>query len=194
MAMDPAQEEQIWILQALQGNQPAFAQLVSRYQRQVYNLAYRLLGNAEDAEDASQEAFLRAYAALPSFQLGRKFSSWLLAIASNLCVDILRRRRYAWMSLEDVSFRLASTVEEPSGGVLRKEEATELQRLLNRLPDKYRVVVVLRYWHDMSYEEIAAAAGLSLNTVKTRLHRARNMLARAMQEEEDRCAVVRPAA
>ncbi len=192
--MDPAQEEQIWILQALQGDQPAFAQLVCRYQRQVYNLAYRLLGNAEDAEDAAQESFLRAYAALPSFQLGRKFSSWLLAIASNLCVDILRRRRYAWMSLEDVSFRLAADVEEPSSGVLRAEESAQLQRLLQRLPDKYRVVVVLRYWYDLSYEEIAAAAGLSLNTVKTRLHRARNMLARAMQEEEERCAVVRPAA
>src|SRR5512136_1470348 len=100
--MDPAEEEQIWILRSLQGDQQAFANLVSRYQRQVYNLSYRMLGNPEDAEDAAQEVFLRAYTALPSFELGRKFSSWLLSIASNLCIDILRRRRFAWTSLEDV--------------------------------------------------------------------------------------------
>jgi len=185
--MEPALEEQVWILQSVQGDSQAFARLVSRYQRQVYNLAYHMLGNAEDAEDATQEAFLRAYVALPSFQLGKKFSSWLLSIASNLCIDILRRRRFAWLSLEDVSFRLVSPSEEPTKGLLRQEEAGQVQRLLGRLPEKYRLVVILRYWYDMSYEEIVETTGLSLNTVKTRLHRARNMLARAMAEDE-RCA------
>lgn len=187
--MDPAEEDQIWILQSLQGDQQAFANLVARYQRQVYNLAYRMLGGAEDAEDATQETFLRAYTALASFEMGRKFSSWLLSIASNLCIDILRRRRYAWMSLDDVSFRLVSPLEEPAGAFLRREESGQVQHLLQRLPEKYRLVVVLRYWYDLPYEEIAATAGLSLNTVKTRLHRARLMLARALQEEEQRCAV-----
>ena len=185
--MDPAEEEQIWILRSLQGDQQAFANLVSRYQRQVYNLSYRMLGNPEDAEDAAQEVFLRAYTALPSFELGRKFSSWLLSIASNLCIDILRRRRFAWTSLEDVSFRLVSPIEEPSGAVLRQEQAGQMQHLLQCLPEKYRLVVVLRYWYDLAYEEIAATTGLSLNTVKTRLHRARLMLAKALQEEERRC-------
>jgi RNA polymerase sigma-70 factor (ECF subfamily) len=187
--MDPAEEEQIWILRSLQDDPQAFANLVTRYQRQVYNLAYRMLGNPEDAEDAAQEVFLRAYTALPSFELGRKFSSWLLTIASNLCIDILRRRRFAWMSLEDVSFRLASPVEEPSGAVLREEQAGQVQHLLQRLPEKYRLVVILRYWYDMPYDEIATTTGLSLNTVKTRLHRARLMLAKALQEEERRCGV-----
>jgi RNA polymerase sigma-70 factor (ECF subfamily) len=187
--MDPVQEEQIWILRSLQGDQQAFAQLVARYQRQVYNLAYRMLENAEDAEDAAQEAFLRAYRALPSFELGRKFSSWLLSIASNLCIDILRRRRYAWLSLDDVSFRLASSVEDPDGAMLRQEQADQVQCLLGSLPEKYRLVVILRYWHDLSYKEIAETTGLSLNTVKTRLHRARKMLAQAMSKEENSCAV-----
>jgi RNA polymerase sigma-70 factor (ECF subfamily) len=186
--MDPAAEEQIWILQSLQGDQQAFASLVSRYQRQVYNLAYRMLGNAEDAEDAAQEVFLRAYTALPTFELGRKFSSWLLSIASNHCIDVLRRRRYAWMSLDDITFRLVSPIEEPAGAVLRQEQAGQMQQLLQRLPEKYRLVVVLRYWYDLPYEEIAATTGLSLNTVKTRLHRARLMLAKALQEEEQQCA------
>ena len=185
--MDPAEEEQIWILRSLQGDQQAFASLVTRYQRQVYNLAYRMLGSPEDAEDAAQEVFLRAYTALPSFELGRKFSSWLLSIASNHCIDILRRRRYAWMSLDDVSFRLVSPVEEPASAVLRQEQAGQVQHLLQRLPEKYRLVVILRYWYDLAYEEIAATTGLSLNTVKTRLHRARLMLAKALQEEERRC-------
>ncbi len=189
--MDPAEEEQLWILRSLQGDPQAFASLVTRYQRQVHNLAYRMLGNPEDAEDAAQEVFLRAYTALPSFELGRKFSSWLLSIASNLCIDILRRRRFAWMSLDDVSFRLAAAIEEPDGAVLRQEQAGQVQHLLQRLPEKYRLVVVLRYWYDMPYEEIAATTGLSLNTVKTRLHRARLMLAKALQEEEQACGVDR---
>jgi len=187
--MDPVQEEQIWILQALQGDQEAFTRLVSRYQRQIYNLGYRMLGISEDAEDVAQETFLRAYVALPSFQIGRKFSSWLLSIASNLCIDILRRRRYAWLSLEDVSFRATSTLEEPPGTALRHERADQVQQLLGRLPEKYRLVVILRYWYDLSYEEISDTTDLSLNTVKTRLHRARAMLARAMEKEESPCAI-----
>ena len=186
--MDPAAEEQIWILQALQGDQYAFAQLVTRYQRQVYNLAYRMLQNAQDAEDATQEAFLRTYRALPSFKVGKKFSSWLLSITSNLCIDVLRRRRYIWLSLEDVSFRLASsTAEDPDRRVLRQEHTDQVQQLLHCLSDKYRLVVILRYWYDMSYKEIAETMDLNLNTVKTRLHRARHMLARAL-EEKNACA------
>jgi len=177
-------EEQVWILKTLQGDHEAFARLVTRYERQVYNLAYRMLGNAEDAEDAAQETFLRAYTALPSLQMGRKFSSWLLSIAANLCVDLLRRRRFAWLSLEDLSFRLAAPAEDPDRSVLRQEEAGRIQRLLDRLPEKYRLLVILRYWYDLSYEEIASTTGLSLGAVKTRLHRARCMLARAIEEEE----------
>jgi RNA polymerase sigma-70 factor (ECF subfamily) len=120
--------------------------------------------------------------------LGRKFSSWLLTIASNLCIDILRRRRYTWLSLEDVSFRLASPTQGPDGSAVRQENRDKVQHLLSRLPEKYRLVVILRYWYDLAYREIAATTGLSLNTVKTRLHRARRMLARAMEEEEKECA------
>lgn len=191
--MEAAQEEQIWILKTLQGDQEAFARLVARYERQVYNLAYRMLGNAEDAEDATQEAFLRAYTALHTFKMGKKFSSWLLSIAANFCVDCLRRRRFAWLSLQDLSFRLASPVEEADRSVLRQEEAGHLQRLLDRLPEKYRLVVILRYWYDFSYEEIVSVTGLSLGTVKTRLHRTRCMLARAL-EEERLCTAEAPAA
>lgn len=189
--METAQEEQLWILRTLQGDQEAFAQLVQRYQRQVYNLAYRMLGNAQEAEDVAQEAFLRAYQALATFELGKKFSSWLLAIASNLCVDLLRRRKFAWLSLQDVSYRTAASQEEPVSGAIRREQADLVQRLLSGLPEKYRLVVVLRYWYDLSYEEIVEVTGLSLNTVKTRLHRARAMLARALEEEERRCATER---
>ncbi|MGC8874162.1 MAG: RNA polymerase sigma factor [Chloroflexia bacterium] len=189
--METLQEEQVWILRTLQGDQEAFAQLVQRYQRQVYNLAYRMLGNVQDAEDVAQETFLRAYRALDAFEIGKKFSCWLLSIASNLCIDLLRRRKFAWLSLQDVSYRTAAAQEEPVGSALRREQAHEVQRLLSRLPEKYRVVVVLRYWYDLSYEEIVEVTGLSLNTVKTRLHRARAMLARAIEEEERRCATER---
>jgi RNA polymerase sigma-70 factor (ECF subfamily) len=186
--METVQEEQVWILRTLQGDSEAFAELVRRYQRPVYLLAYRMLGNGPDAEDVAQETFLRAYQALASFEIGRRFSSWLLSIASNLCIDLLRRRKLAWLSLEDVTYRAAASQEEPVSGALRREQADQVQRLLARLPEKYRLVVVLRYWYDLSYEEIVEVTGLSLNTVKTRLHRARAMLARALEEEERRCA------
>src|SRR5436309_1056943 len=104
--MDQRAEEIGWIEQTLRGEQAPFGQLMHRYAGAVYNLAYRMLGNAEDAEDASQEIFIRAYTRLASFDRQRRFSTWLLSIGSNYCIDRLRRRRFAWMPLEDAAYAL----------------------------------------------------------------------------------------
>lgn len=93
---------------ALAGDQLAFTQLMQRYAGAVFNLAYRMLGNAQDAEDASQEIFLRAYTRLESFDRARRFSTWLLSIASNYCIDRLRRQRMSWLTLDDVAYSLPS--------------------------------------------------------------------------------------
>src|SRR5512136_260767 len=93
-------DEQADVRAALRGNATAFTRLVEAYQRPVYNLAYRMLGDTEEAEEAAQEAFLRAYTQLGTYQAGRKFSSWLLSIASHYCIDRLRRRRLTWLSIE----------------------------------------------------------------------------------------------
>jgi RNA polymerase sigma-70 factor (ECF subfamily) len=178
--MDQQAEEIGWIEQTLGGDRAAFGQLMHRYAGAVYNLAYRMLGNAEDAEDASQEIFLRAYTRLASFDRERRFATWLLSIASNYCIDRLRRRRFAWVTLDDVAFSLPSAERGPERSALEHEQQVAVQQALARLPDNYRLVTVLRYWHDLSYDEIAQVTGLTESAVKTRLHRARHMLAKAL--------------
>lgn len=181
--MDRQEEELVWIERALQGDHGAFGQLMHRYSGAVYNLAYRMLGSLEEAEDASQEIFLRAYTRLASFDRTRRFSTWLLSIASNYCIDLLRRRRFAWLTLDDVAFTLPSAELGPEGSALRSEQRESVQRALQQLPEHYRLVMILRYWHDMSYDEIEQTTGLTESTIKTRLHRARLMLAEALGPE-----------
>jgi RNA polymerase sigma-70 factor (ECF subfamily) len=182
--MEQQAEEIGWIEQTLRGEQVAFGQLMHRYAGAVYNLAYRMLGDAQDAEDASQEIFLRAYTRLTSFDRTRRFSTWLLSIASNYCIDRLRRRRFAWLTLDDVAFSLPSHERGPERSALDREERDRVQAALRRLPDHYRLVLVLRYWQEMSYNEIAQVTGLTESALKTRLHRARHMLAEALGPEE----------
>jgi RNA polymerase sigma-70 factor (ECF subfamily) len=182
--MDQQAEEIGWVDQALGGDRAAFGQLMHRYAGAVYNLAYRMLGNAEDAEDASQEIFLRAYTRLESFDRQRRFSTWLLSIGSNYCIDRLRRRRFAWLTLDDAAYAVPSKERGPERSALDQEQRAIVQRALQKLPENYRMVTVLRYWSDLSYEEIAKATGLTESTIKTRLHRARHMLAEALGPEE----------
>ncbi len=174
------EQEHAWIQAALGGDKKAFERLVNAYKGPVYNLAYRILGDREAALDAAQETFLRAYIHLDTYQPGRKFSSWILSIASHYCIDLLRRRRVDVMPWEDLEPEpaLAGGPMDPEGAALRSETRDEVQRLLERLPPAYRVPLVLRYWHDLSYQEIAQVTGLTVSAVKTRLHRARLMLAR----------------
>ena len=174
--MQHLEEEGEWIAKSLDGDQIAFAQLVERYTGAVYNLCYRMLANPQDAEDAAQEIFVRAYTRLSSFDRERRFSTWLLSIASNYCIDRLRRRRFAWLTLDDVAFWLPSGAAGPERSALDRERDDVVQRALQQLPEQYRLVTLLRYWYDMSYDEIAAQTGLSESALKTRLHRARKML------------------
>ncbi len=182
----------------LRGDQNVFAVLVERYKDAVQNLAYRMLGNATEAEDVTQEAFVRAYTQLATYKPAHKFSTWLLSIASHLSIDQLRRRRFLALPLEDVPFLewIVDSGVSPEQAALRGEQHDEVQTYLQRLPGKYRAVIVLRYWHDFSYDEIAAALNLTPALVKARLHRARELLARYMQngsvlEEEQSDALSR---
>ena len=184
--MDQQVEEIGWVDQALRGDRAAFGQLMHRYAGAVYNLTYRMLGSAEDAEDASQEIFLRAYTRLASFDRQRRFSTWLLSVGSNYCIDRLRRRRFSWLTLDDAAFALPSKERSPERIALDHEQQAIVQRALQQLPENYRMVTVLRYWSDLSYEEIAKVTGLPESTIKTRLHRARHMLARRLAQR-NRC-------
>jgi RNA polymerase sigma-70 factor (ECF subfamily) len=158
----------------------AFSRLVEAYQTPVYNLAYRMLGSRAAAEDAAQETFIRAYTRLGTYDPKRKFSSWLLAVASHYCVDVLRKRRAYLVSLDDLPPMVDLATPSAAGPeqvVVRQQDASAVQALLNALSPTYRVPIILRYWYDMSYRESAEAMGVSEGTIKTRLHRARAKLA-----------------
>lgn len=169
--------EEALIRRAWEGDREAFSALVESYKIAVYNLAYRMLGRAEDAEDVAQETFLRAYSRLKTYDPEKRFSTWLLSIATHLCIDHLRRK--PTVSLEDQpGFDVIDErLEEPEKVSLRREQREEVQALLSTLPEKYRTPLVLRYWYDQSYQEIARTLGLTESLVKTRLFRARQMLA-----------------
>lgn len=168
-------QEFIWLEQARRGDRHAFSQLIAAYQGPVFNLAYRMLGNAVEAEDAAQETFIRMYSKLHTYQPERKLSSWVLSIASHYCIDRLRRRRGEWISLDDepVAMVVPSRTPGPEEEAQRAEVREEVQRLVDRLAPAYRVPLILRYWHDLSYAEIADMMGLTVQAVKSRLHRAR---------------------
>jgi RNA polymerase sigma-70 factor, ECF subfamily len=169
-------QELVWLEQARQGDQLAFCKLVEAYQGPVYNLAYRMLGNDDEAKDATQETFVRIYTKLHTYQPDRKLSSWVLAIASHYCIDRLRRRgRGSWLSLDEdpLATVLPSSDRSPEDNVLRAETRDEIQGLVEQLTPSYRIPLILRYWQEMSYQEIADVLGLSVQAVKSRLHRAR---------------------
>lgn len=170
--------EQAWLNQALAGNQQSFGRLVEVYQTPVYNLAYRMLGSSGEAEEAAQDAFLKAYTRLHTYDRSHKFSTWLLSITSHQCIDRLRRRRFTWLSIEDnPALEWLASNDRPDETALRHETGDEVRSHLERLEPTYRLPLILRYWHDLSYAEIAAIMGISEAAVKSRLHRARLQMA-----------------
>jgi RNA polymerase sigma-70 factor (ECF subfamily) len=176
-------QEKDWALAAQKGDQTAFMHIVEAYQRPVYNLCYRMLGDATQAEDAAQETFLRVYTKIDTYKHDRKFSSWLLSIASHHCIDQLRRRRYQMVSWDDLPpWRwLPSNDPEPEDVVLTHETHGTLRTLIDTLPPDYRAAVVLRYWHDMSYEEISETLETTVSAIKSRLFRAKQMMMKASE-------------
>ena len=173
------EQEQDWLDRARAGDQASFGLLVGAYQRPVFALAYRMLGDATEAEDAAQETFLRGYARLHQYNPQHKFSTWLFSIANHHCIDRLRQRRVQFIGLDDspVVFTQESDSARPEKEALAAEQAEEMQALVNQLEPDYRTPLVLRYWNDCSYREIADIMDISVAAVKSRLFRARKKLA-----------------
>jgi RNA polymerase sigma-70 factor (ECF subfamily) len=182
-------QEQNWAIAAQRGDRPAFMRLVETYQRPVFNLCYRMLGSDKgEAEDAAQETFLRAYTKLHTYNPNRKFSSWLLSIASHYCIDRLRQRRYQTLGWDDLTLpeqgALSSSEPGPEAAVLVSETQHQLRQAINLLPPDYRAATILRYWQEMSYEEIAEVLNTSVSAIKSRLFRARQMMAERMEAKD----------
>ncbi len=173
--------------QCRSGDSSAFEALVLRYKDRVYNVAYRFLGNHEDAQDVAQEVFVRAYRGLEGFKGDSKVYTWLYSIASNLARNKLRdskrKGRNMGISLEELELRapgtaqaLATARETPEDAARRRETEEALQACLEELPEHYRIVFVLRTFEQLSYEEIADSVGCPKGTVKSRLNHARKFL------------------
>ena len=174
-------EEQVWLDQARRGDKAAFGKIIEAYQRPVYNLAYRMLSNSGEAEEAAQEAFIRAYTRLDSYNPNHKFSTWLLSITSNYCIDLIRKRRAVLLSIDEPLPPHPSLMSERASGpepqIMQNEQEEMVQRLLAELAPEYREAVVLRYWYELSYDEIAEMMDTTVSAIKSRLFRARRQLA-----------------
>lgn len=181
------------------GEVEPFSLLVQRYQDRVYNLALRLLGNPDDALDAAQDSFIRAFTALDRFDLERPLAPWLFRIVTNTCYGMLRKRR------PDLSFDGIGEAEptvspmwapensssDPQQALLTALRDEELQQAVLRLTEPSRTVVLLRYMDGMSYEAIAMSLDMPLGTVKTHLHRAHQRLRQVLSENEESGAAER---
>lgn len=164
---------------ALGGNPEAFGVLVERYDRAVYHLAYRTLRDVEEARDATQEAFFKAFRSLRTFKPEAKFSTWIFSIAYHGCCDRLaRRKRYSNDELPE----RADASPGPEQSAIALDEARRLRAAIDVLPEKYRTVITLYHLQGKQYEEIANVLGLPMGTVKTHLFRAKEQLRRLLSE------------
>lgn len=170
------------------GDADSFNQLILRWERPIYALAYRVIGREEDARDVCQETFLRAFRALPGFKGQAKFSSWLYRIALNLCRDWIRRQRRAPVMQPPEGVELVDLasergpVESIEDLVSRRELSAVVAEAMALLPEEQRTAIVLKEYHGMTFQEIADLQGCPLSTVKTRLYQGLSVLRRHLQK------------
>lgn len=172
------------VKKARSGDTQAFTELMYLYKDKIYHLAYRMLGNAQEAEDISQETFLRVYSNLDRYDEKHKFSTWIYRIATNLAIDRIRKKKAkfsldeSWNDEEGADWyaKIASNDISPEQQAILSEEQETLHKAILSLPPKYRGIVTLKYVNELSIQEISEIVNLSVPTVKTRLHRGREYL------------------
>lgn len=171
------QEREV-IEQIKAGHTDLFTSIVENYQKPVFNLCYRMLGDPFSAEDAAQEAFIRTLKNINRYDTKRPFSTWILSIAAHYCIDQLRKRRVNIISIEEnPDIHLQENSPGPELATIMSEDRGRIRQILNTLNPTDRAAVILRYWNELSYDEIAQTLSLTVSAVKSRLHRARLSLA-----------------
>jgi RNA polymerase sigma factor (sigma-70 family) len=179
------------IRRALAGDQKACAEIVDRFHGQIFNFIFRMVKNRAEAEDLTQETFIKAFNALSSFNSDYAFSTWLYKIAVNNSIDHFRKKRLKTCSLDtpikakdgDLLREFPDTNHGPESGLLAKEKRLQIQQAIDSLPEKYRKAILLRHTQDKSYEEIAEELNIPLGTVKVRIFRAREMLKKQLLQQ-----------
>ena len=190
---EKARQDYILVQEALNGDEKAFARLLMRYKDSIYFMLLKMVNSKSDAEDLTLEAFGKAFKSLHQYSPGYAFSTWLFKIASNNCIDFLRKQRGVHVSIEtsqenspenELPLRLKSGDPDPEEKLIRKQKAILLHRVVRKLKPRYRTLVEYRYFREYSYEEIARQLNLPLGTVKAQLFRARDMLFRMIEMTE----------
>jgi RNA polymerase sigma factor (sigma-70 family) len=179
------------IQRALQGDQKACAEIVERFHARIYNFVFRMVKNKAEAEDLTQETFIKAFNALSSFNSEYAFSTWLYKIAVNNTIDYFRKKRLRTFSIDtpiqvkdgDLQREFEDTNLGPEHGLISQEKSLQIKNAIDSLPEKYREAILLRHTMDRSYEEISEELDVPLGTVKVRIFRAREMLKKKLREQ-----------
>ena len=188
-------DEATWVTRAKEGDEAAFEAIFQHYERQIYGFIYRMMGNPDDASDLTQECFIRAYRALPQTSDDLNVSAWLHRIASNACLDVLRRRRrirwHPWEAHKHEQLLQGKPIDDPERNAISNETQAFVQRVLAEMSARNRLALVLREYEGMSCEEIGEIMGLSRSAVKSVLFRGREefrRVYRALEDNDVRCS------
>jgi RNA polymerase sigma-70 factor, ECF subfamily len=177
------------ILKVQQGDSYSFDLLVKRYQKRIYFLAYRMVKSHDYADDLAQETFIHAYSAIGSFKTGYNFYTWLYRICMNLSINFLKRQKFmipeSQFDEEKNPMKTEPARVDPADHLAAKELEIKIDRALNLLPPKFKAVLILRIYEDLSYEEIAQTLNISTGTVMSRLFRARERMQEMLKEYKD---------
>ncbi len=188
---EKARQDYALVQHALSGDEKAFARLLARYKDAIYFMLLKMVNNRSDAEDLTLEAFGKAFKNLHQYSPTYAFSTWLFKIASNNCIDFLRKNKGTFISLENndqnentEQIKIPSKEPNPEEKLIRIQKAILLRKVVRRLKPRYQTLVELRYFREFSYEEIAKELNLPLGTVKAQLFRAREMLFKMIESTE----------
>jgi len=186
-------EDREIVTRILDGNKNEFSKIERRYSSLIYSLFKKMVHNSADAEDLTQETFIKIYNNLASYNPVYPFSSWILKISSNTCIDFLRKKRIDTIPLEkqdddnenDIYLQIPDTTSVPDKNLINKEKIQNINKLVNMLPEIYQHIIRLRFEDDLSYSEISETLNIPLGTVKTLIFRARKMLEILAKQHSD---------
>ena len=191
--MSDSNRDNLLIEQCLKGQQSSFSELIDEYKNMVFSLSYKMTNNLQDAEDISQEVFIRVYKSLYNFNPNYKFSTWLYQLTLNICRDRFRKGKIPSVSLDsplnkddqkDLRSIIPDNQNNPEDIIMGVEQTNFINDLITSLPLKYREVIILRHLKDLSYDEMSKILNISLGSVKTRLFRARELLKNKLKKNE----------
>ena len=189
--MDDRQADLRLVRRCKRGDEAAFAELLARYRQPIYGLCLRMVRDREQARDLAQEVFIKVFSLLDRYDEQYAFASWLFRIASNHCIDYLRRNRLRFISLDGLTgpdgeareMPVPDRAPLPDRQLAGREAIAKVEEIIDELPPHYRLMIQLRHGEDMSYEQIAQVLDMPLGTVKARIHRARALIQSLLREK-----------